>query len=65
MNNFKKIAVGALMLAGATLGVAVPANAGVAPSAISPMPATVVTPAAPATKRLTLRLITLCVPSGG
>jgi|SRR5580692_4117188 hypothetical protein len=30
MNNFKKIAVGALMLAGATLGVAVPANAGVA-----------------------------------
>ncbi|HTT85582.1 MAG TPA: hypothetical protein VMF67_19050 [Rhizomicrobium sp.] len=30
MNTFKKIAVGALMLAGATLGVAVPANAGVA-----------------------------------
>ncbi len=30
MNNFKKIAVGALMLAGTTLGVAAPANAGVA-----------------------------------
>jgi hypothetical protein len=30
MNNFRKIAAGALMLAGATLGVAVPANAGVA-----------------------------------
>jgi hypothetical protein len=29
MNIFKKIAVGALMLAGATLSVAVPANAGV------------------------------------
>jgi hypothetical protein len=30
MNTFKKIAVGALMLAGATVGVAMPANAGVA-----------------------------------
>jgi hypothetical protein len=30
MKTFTKIAVGALMLAGATLGVAVPANAGVA-----------------------------------
>jgi hypothetical protein len=30
MNNFKKIAVGGLMLAGAMLGLAVPANAGVA-----------------------------------
>lgn len=30
MKNFKKIAVGALMLAGATLGVVAPANAGVA-----------------------------------
>jgi hypothetical protein len=30
MNMFSKIAAGALMLAGATLGVAMPANAGVA-----------------------------------